>query len=95
MLLHIHLGEAILLSPDMLVVLDNGRRLVDDGNLGAQAAKGAAEAGPALGAQRREVVAEGALLLVAGARGDEANVGITLARVPQREDEGVRGLEGE
>ena len=88
-------GEAILLCQHMLIMLINGRRLVDDGDLGAQAAKGPAEAGTALGAQRGEVVAEGALLLVAVARGDETNVGIAVARVPQGEDEGMGRIERE
>ena len=87
--------QAILLFPDVLVVLDNGRGLVDDGDLGAQAAEGPAEAGTALGAQRGEVVAEGSLLLVAVARGDEANVSIAVARIAQREDEGVWRIERE
>ena len=76
-------------------MLVNGRRLVDDGDLGAQAAKGPAEARTALSAQRGEVVAEGALLLVAVARRDEANVAIAVARVPQGEDEGMGRIERE
>ena len=69
-------------------MLDDGGSLVDDGDLGAQAAEGAAEAGTALGAQRGQVMAEGALLLIAGADGDGPKVGIALSRVAQGEREG-------
>ena len=84
----VHLREAILLCKNVLVVLDDGRRLVDHGDLGAQTAEGAAEAGSALRAQRGQVMAKGPLLLVAGAEGDGPNVGISLSRVAQGEGEG-------
>lgn len=79
----------------MFVVLNDGGGLVDDRNLGSQTPERAAEAGTALGAQRGEVVAERALLLVAVARGDEADVDIAVARIAEREGEGVERVEGE
>lgn len=87
----VRLRKAIffLLGEDMLVVLNDGRGLVDDGDLGAQAAKGAAEARAPLGSQGGQVMAEGALLLIAGADRDGPDIDhIALSRVPQREGEG-------